>query len=171
MCIRDSLFTLHGLFLQRQAEVSDAFATICAARVVTAAHCWEHILYGKNRHRFAAIVQRNVARAMDEQVGLLRPLVPLLVGSDNFQSAKTMAGALLKAEQPSCLRATYTYTEEQMAMKELLASRMQRLPSSEFERVLHPAFEEDEWKLIAIGGLLGLVVGVFQLMVVFKDML
>ena len=42
--------------------------------------------------------------------------------------------------------------------------------SAKFERVLHPAFEEDEWKLIGVGGLLGLAVGVFQLAFVFGDM-
>ena len=38
----------------------------------------------------------------------------------------------------------------------------QSLPSAEFEGVLHPVFEEDEWKLIAVGGLLGMWVGIFQ---------
>ena len=60
-------------------------------------------------------------------------------------------------ELPSCIMSTYAYTEEAMDMQRLLASRMKKLPSSEFERVLHPAFEEDEWKLIAIGGLLGVL--------------
>ena len=166
-----SCFTLHGLFLQRQAEVSEAFAQICASRVVTASHCWEHILHGQRRERFNAIVRHNVAHAIDAQVGVLRPLVPLLVGSANFHGAKMMAAEMMVEEMPRCLRATYAYTEEAMGMEPLLSSRMRVLPSADFERVLHPAFEEDEWKLIAIGGLLGLVVGVFQLLVIFKDAL
>ena len=55
-------------------------------------------------------------------------------------------------------------------MQNLLRTRMQALASAKFERVLHPAFEEDEWKLIGVGGLLGLAVGVFQLAFVFGDM-
>ena len=45
----------------------------------------------------------------------------------------------------------------------------QSLPSAEFEGVLHPVFEEDEWKLIAVGGLLGMWVGIFQALFVFGD--
>ena len=45
----------------------------------------------------------------------------------------------------------------------------QALPSAEFEGVLHPVFEEDEWKLIAVGGLLGMWVGIFQALFVFGD--
>ena len=45
----------------------------------------------------------------------------------------------------------------------------QSLPSAEFEGVLHPVFEEDEWKLIAVGGLLGMWVGIFQAIFVFSE--
>ena len=37
----------------------------------------------------------------------------------------------------------------------------------EFEGVLHPCFEEDEWILILVGGILGLFVGVAQLFLLF----
>lgn len=40
---------------------------------------------------------------------------------------------------------------------------MMQLSSADFEGVLHPVFEEDELKLIVIGGVLGAAVGVFQL--------
>ena len=46
----------------------------------------------------------------------------------------------------------------------------QSLPSAEFEGVLHPVFEEDEWKLIAVGGLLGMWVGIFQALFVFGQL-
>ena len=162
---------IQGLFLQRQREVSQAFAGIVASRVVTAAHCWENILSGRQREALVDIVTGHVCRAIDEQVGLLRPLVPLFVGSANFHAAKLQAAALLMEELPQCLRATYAYTEEAMEMEHLLCTRMQRLPSAKFERVLHPAFEEDEWKLIGIGGLLGVAVGTFQLLFVFSGVL
>lgn len=46
---------------------------------------------------------------------------------------------------------------------------MRALSSEEFEGVLHPVFEEDELKLILVGGALGAAVGVFQLLVMFSD--
>ena len=62
-------FVFLGLFLQRQKEVSKAFALLVAARIVTAAHCWEHILFSEHgRHQFARIVTRVTERAIDEHV-------------------------------------------------------------------------------------------------------
>ena len=48
-----------------------------------------------------------------------------------------------------------------------LRSCMQQLSPRKFEGMLRPAFEEDEWILIAVGAGLGLAVGVFQFMVLF----
>ena len=56
-----------------------------------------------------------------------------------------------------------------MDIEATLIAAMKVLPAREFERVLHPAFEEDEWKLIGVGGLLGLLVGIFQLTFVFSE--
>lgn len=160
---------LQGLFLQRQAAVSEEFATISAARVITARHCWENLLFGSRHERFESMVLKHTVRAIDEQVGLARPFIPMLVGGATFRAIREQAAVLLLRELPSCLQATYAYTEEAMGMQKLLASRMQRLPPNEFERVLHPAFEEDEWKLIGVGGLLGAMAGMFQLMFVFSE--
>ena len=37
----------------------------------------------------------------------------------------------------------------------------------EFERVLHPAFEEDELTLIVLGGVVGALVGILQIFTLF----
>ena len=70
------------------------------------------------------------------------------------------------------LGGTYSDDKELTAIESWPAShrtRLQALPCEEFEGVLHPVFEEDEWKLIAVGGLLGLWVGAFQAVFVFGE--
>lgn len=39
---------------------------------------------------------------------------------------------------------------------------LQRMPPDEFENLLHPVFQEDEWILILLGGVLGAIVGIAQ---------
>merc|ERR1712060_264091 len=41
---------------------------------------------------------------------------------------------------------------------------LQRMPPDKFENLLHPIFKEDEWILILLGGILGAVVGVAQIL-------
>ena len=68
---------------------------------------------------------------------------------------------------PSVIDVSYEYTQEALDMETTIRTKMAELPAAEFEGVLHPAFEEDEIQLIALGGLLGAIVGVIQLFTLF----
>jgi hypothetical protein len=57
--------------------------------------------------------------------------------------------------------------ERGLIIEKILSDRMQQLSSEEFQDLLRPAFQEDEWTLIFVGGALGAMAGMFQLVVVF----
>ena len=134
-----------------------------------AQNCWDRILFGPRHVKFDALVTEQLKRAVDEQVGSFKMLMPMAVGSREYVAAKQhMAEAFIR-EMPNVVGATYAYSQEALGMEELIRTRLQALPSEEFEGVLHPVFEEDEWKLIAVGGLLGGIVGIFQTVFVFGD--
>ena len=51
------------------------------------------------------------------------------------------------------------------ARRNTLSTKMQQLNEHEFERLLRPAFEQDEWILIAVGAVLGFLVGELQVFI------
>ena len=52
------------------------------------------------------------------------------------------------------------FIEDRASLLEtLLNERMASLPPEEFQDLLRPCFQEDEWKLILMGGVLGLLAG------------
>ena len=71
--------TLHGSFLKRQNEVSEEFATISAARLLTAQNCWERIIFGPRSHHLEQIVARQArVHAPPRAYGALaRATIPL----------------------------------------------------------------------------------------------
>ena len=107
-----------------------------------------------------------IRRAVDEQAALVRPMLPLVAGGKTYVAAKEQAPASLSNSSRGGGEHV-EYSQRAMGTEDLLRTKMQELPSIEFEGVLHPVFEEDEWKLIAVGGLLGLWVGIFQAVFVF----
>ena len=54
---------------------------------------------------------------------------------------------------------------ESMQLERTLRERMASLPPAIFEEVLHSVFQEDEWKLVVVGGLLGAAIGALQIAV------
>jgi hypothetical protein len=47
-------------------------------------------------------------------------------------------------------------------VEKTIVDAMLALTPVEFEGVLRPAFQQDEWKLILVGGILGAIVGELQ---------
>jgi len=54
------------------------------------------------------------------------------------------------------------YATEAFDLNYTLRTKMSQLPPEKFERLLHPVFEADEWKLILMGGVLGVAIGLVQ---------
>jgi len=63
----------------------------------------------------------------------------------------------------------HTFAGEAVDLQGELERRMASLDRETYEGVLRPAFQQDEWKLIAAGAVLGTVAGVLQLVYIFGD--
>jgi len=164
---------LHGLFLQRQQEVSRVFARMTASKVMTSELIWDEILFGPNVEKFEELVRRHTSVAVDKFAGILRPAVaPYLkikrtgIGYD-YDDVKDGICDQVIQELPPQVQLLHGYSDEALQIRRELHEKMSALPSPEFEAVLHPVFEEDELKLILVGAALGAGVGFFQLYVIF----
>ncbi|GAB3670665.1 DUF445 domain-containing protein [Salinisphaera aquimarina] len=167
-------FTLHGLFFKRQRDVARAYGDLVANEVLSPKNILQQVLKGPYSDRIFSIIAHRVGEAIDETAGIARPFMTWTVGDLNYIQLKQTAVNRLIEQTPdvhddrsAALREFMEYTNETMAIETTLVERMRELPPREFEGMLRPAFEEDEWILITVGAVLGLMVGIFQFIVLF----
>ncbi|CAM9751844.1 unnamed protein product [Ascophyllum nodosum] len=158
---------VQGLFLRRQVEVSAQFAEMVSAEVLTSKAMWEAILTGPRRDKFNAMCVIHTHRYVDTMAGGLKPLLERMIGGKEFLTLKDEIAQQMVQNLPVVIRFGHGYTTKALDMETTIREAMEALSSLEFEGVLHPVFEEDELKLILVGGALGAAVGVFQLLVLF----
>lgn len=156
------LFTWQGLFLKRQQEVAAEYGALIADEVLTAGNLIEAALRGPLSDRLFELVQRHVHDVVDEQAGIAQPLVVLAVGSQKYQRMKEEIAAKLIERLPNTLQGVRAYADDAMDLRRTLVERMKKMTPEEFEGVLRPVFEQDEWKLILVGAVLGFLVGELQ---------
>jgi uncharacterized membrane protein YheB (UPF0754 family) len=51
---------------------------------------------------------------------------------------------------------------EALDVQGVIKTKMSMMTDEEYENLLRPAFKQDEWKLIAVGGVLGFLIGELQ---------
>lgn len=156
------IFEWQGLFLKRRSEVSMEYGRLIAREVVTPSNIIDAILRGPLSDRLFHMVQKQVQRTVDEQAGLAKPFVVFAVGSTKYQEMKRVVAEEIIKRLPETLKEIEQYAEDAMDLERTLATKMGELSLEEFENLLHPAFQQDEWILIAVGALLGFLVGELQ---------
>ena len=156
------VFTWQGLFLKRRQQVAADYGRFIAKEVVTPRNVIDAILRGPLSDKLFKMVQKHVREMIDAQAGIARPFVILAVGSKKYDNMKAMVATHVMERLPETLRHIETYAGEAMDLENTLAQKMQELTPEEFEGVLRPAFQQDEWILITVGAVLGFLVGELQ---------
>ncbi len=159
-------FTVQGIFVKRQAQAAETYATIVSEEVITLGNVARNLLEGPNADRTRRMIADAIRRTIDEAVGPTAPLLKLTTGEEEYEAIREEVAergvdyTIEPMQDPEFNR------ERAVAIQELMASRMQALPPEEFAVMLRSAFEEDEWLLVAVGAALGFVAGWIQLVVV-----
>jgi len=159
------LIEWQGLFLKRRAEVSAEYGRLIAKEIVTSRNIIDAVLKGPLSDRLFGMVQKQVQKVVDEQSGIAKPFVVFAVGSSKYQEMKRLVAEEIMKRLPDTMKHIEEYAADAMAIENTLATKMQELSVEEFEGLLHPAFEQDEWILIAVGASLGFIVGEMQVFI------
>jgi uncharacterized membrane protein YheB (UPF0754 family) len=162
-------WVLQGLFHKRQKEVAENFSRMVSADILNADNMVRKMVTGETGARFFAIVERHVDRLVDRYQQ--NPMVASMVPPDKWTDARVELHQRLREELPRPGGFLHVFTGQAVNIYQELLERMNTLDSKNFEGILRPPFQKDEWKLIVIGGVLGVAVGILQVVYMFKDSL
>lgn len=154
--------TIQGLFLRRQKEVSDVYAQIVAENVLYARNIIRAIIKGPLSDKFFEVLERHISQSTDKYFGPTKPFLRLFRSEQKMQHLKKSVADDLMQKAPDAIRHIQSHLDQAMGLEDLLSEKLRSLPSTDFEGLLHPVFQEDEWKLILMGGVLGIVIGCLQ---------
>jgi len=160
-------YSCQGLFLKRQAEVAGEYGRVVSKHVLNARNIIASIISGPTTDRLIEMVYKHVQTACDSFTGVPDSIINLAIGQEKYHLIKQQVCDRFIVALPQCmaqddLLRIEKYTEQALGMEQLLKTKMTELSALDFERLLHPVFEEDEWKLVLLGGVLGIVVGIAQ---------
>ena len=75
-----------GLFVRRQPEVADVYASIVADDILTVAEFGNELLHGPRSDRTRALIESAMRPAIDRAIGPLRPAVRVAVGAREYDA-------------------------------------------------------------------------------------
>jgi uncharacterized membrane protein YheB (UPF0754 family) len=159
--------TVQGLFHKRQPEVAAAFGRIVATRVLNADNIVRTVMESDGAERMNQIVELRVGELIAKYEA--HPMTALVLPEEQRPAIRAEVLERIKREWPKPGGFFHTFAGEAVDLHGELERRMAALDRESYEGVLRPAFQQDEWKLIAAGAVLGTVAGLLQLVYIFGD--
>jgi uncharacterized membrane protein YheB (UPF0754 family) len=161
-------FTIQGMFLKRQHEVAQVYAELIQQKLFNAEVITKAILHGSGSAQLLELIELHVNDAIDRYINIAQPCFALTMGTDNYYRMKRLTSQRVFEDSEKCLKYAHDYANSALRIETDLREKMQALTPEEFEGVLRPAYQADEWKLIVVGSVLGMLAGVGQLYIMLS---
>ncbi|CAE7472969.1 unnamed protein product [Symbiodinium natans] len=157
---------VQGVFLKRQREASQKMAELICRNVVDARAMLNYMLRSPSStgvEKVLDIYRSHVGRSVDKSMGIAKnmAMVAPTLGLQIDEMKQDVIDFSLEL-LPQHSRAIEDYMDRTMKVQETLTWRLSRISPPEFESIIHPIFQDDEWILLLVGGILGVVIGLLQ---------
>ena len=162
---RIGTYNIQGAFMKRQDEVSDVFARVVPEDLITLKSIMTEMMYGGKKDKTRRLVKRHINQIMETP--LVRTSLQLSLGPKEYAKLKTdlIDRSIEITMVPVCDPAFNASRAQKIY--QMFRERILELTPREFQNLLRPAFQEDEWILILLGGVTGFIAGTIHLFVAF----
>lgn len=154
--------TYQGMVPRRQKEISRLFGEQAAEEVLRPEYLVEKLLSGESGDRIIELISDKIDLIVNEKMKLLKPMKSLLIG-ERYKTVKNKIVHRAIASFSEIAEELNYYIKSAIGVSEMLELKLTALPKQRFEEILRGLFREDEFVLIVYGGVLGTVIGLFQL--------
>jgi uncharacterized membrane protein YheB (UPF0754 family) len=155
-----------GLLHAERDKITRDYAKILADDLFSPEILFDGILKGPGSDKLFALVAKEVDAAIDAQTGIAGPLVALVVGTKRYRELKDHVVMLVLERLPSTLLEAQEYATSVIDLENTIVEKMSQLTNEEYESILRPVFKDDEPLMIAVGAVLGGVVGEIQVQLI-----
>lgn len=157
---------IQGLFIARQEKVSKDFAASFTRDFMDPDTIFDYAWNGENKDEVRELVRRQVSKVLNEKV-MSGPLYKVLVLAGQGKKVDQNVLSMVEDKIGPILKRPQITKKLAKPIRKLLAKRLAKLTPQQFQGLLMPVFEEDQWILIAVGGVLGFCAGCAQLIYIF----
>jgi len=156
-------FKFQGLFIKRQSEVAEMYGEVYAEHLINSEVFFEAIMRSDASDTLFKMMQRNLSKSMEKKQGILKPLVMFSMGSEEYKKFRdSMCDKVFAHISANPPKEAFAYADEALDVRGLFSEKVGSMPSQDFYELLAPAVEQEKWKVVFVGAVLGAYAGYLQ---------
>jgi len=158
-------YKLQGLFLKRQPEIAQGFCRLASQEVLTVGQLVTSMLHGPRKDKAKILIRKHLKPITEATI--FKAVTQFVLGPREYVTFKNEMEKRIVGLADDVMQDEKFNEQRGKVLAVEFTERLKKLPPHDFQDLLRPAFQEDEWILIMIGAILGLSAGFGQLVFLF----
>lgn len=157
-------FTLHGIFPKRQRQFAEKLGKLVSAELLSFSEIESRITHPENLKKIMPHVEGHIDQFLRVKLAEQMPVISMFIGDKTINELKSVFLAELEILFPVLMKNYMGTLQEQLDLEKIVIEKVAGFSSDKLEQILNSIMAKEFRFVEIIGGVLGFVIGLLQIL-------
>jgi uncharacterized membrane protein YheB (UPF0754 family) len=157
--------TFHGIFPKRQRQFAEKLGKMVSEELLSFGDIEEKITNPANIQRLMPLIEGHIDLFLREKLPKQMPIISMFIGDKTIQELKTVFTGELETLFPVIMKSYMNSLQEDLDLEKIVVQKVAGFSSDKMEQVLNSIMSKEFKFVEIIGGVLGFVIGLLQVLI------
>jgi len=154
--------TFHGIFPKRQRQFAEKLGILVSTELISFKEIEEKIVNPENIQKIMPLVETRIDEFLRSKLGEAFPMISMFIGENTINKLKDVFMKELETIFPELIGSYMKDLESQLDLNKIVTEKVYGFSSDKMETILNQIMSKEFRFVEVIGGVLGFIIGIFQ---------
>lgn len=156
--------TFHGIFPKRQRQFAEKLGILVSTELISFSEIEEKITNPENIKKLLPLVEGRIDDFLRTRLSEAFPIISMFIGESTIGQLKGVFLKELESMFPDLIKSYMRNIESQLDLQKIVTEKVYGFSSDKMEMILNQIMSKEFRFVEIIGGVLGLIIGIFQVL-------
>ena len=157
--------TFHGIFPKRQRQFAEKLGKLVSTELISFQEISNKITDKKNLEKLMPFVETKIDDFLRRKLSDVFPIISMFIGDSTINQLKTVFMQELESMFPELIGSYMKNLESQLDLEKIVTEKVYGFSSDKMEQILNQIMSKEFRFVEIIGGVLGLLIGIVQVLI------
>ena len=156
--------TLHGIFPKRQQQFAEKLGKLVSSELLSFSEIESRIIHPENLKKIMPLVEGHIDHFLRVKLAEQMPVISVFIGDKTINELKSVFIGELETLFPILMKNYMGTLQEQLDLEKIVTEKVSGFSSDKLEQILNSIMSKEFRFVEIIGGVLGFVIGLLQIL-------
>lgn len=159
--------TFQGIFPKRQRQFAEKLGALVSTELISFAEIEAKIVNPENIKKLLPLVEERIDDFLRKKLSDVFPIISMFIGDNTINQLKGVFMTELETLFPELIKSYMKNLESELDLEKMVTDKVYGFSSDKMELILNQIMSKEFRFVEIIGGVLGFIIGLFQVLITF----